>query len=612
MAENDRTTQASVQTETPSPVQTTVAPTNVADTVPPPNNLSVLTSDNSGRTDTREDPAKMVESGIEQPQAGEKVATPKASSLSLEELQEKQRMGLLTLDEQKALEEKQNQPNDGSLRKLPDKDISAEDPKKKEFKEEDVIAYMYKEWLIEGALWCSRKAEKYFNYGCHKLREALREGNEAKKEEIKKIRSGKTYKNAEKIEGLWEKKHEEILAKTQKTEKDINDIGAAINDGTLFDDNNKELLKKYEKMIGADTEEGKKKLEATRSACETRKANPEDTNAALGTKKIAAEFARDAKVNLAFDNEIEVAALNLTAANMLTNISYQPDKYKDIGKSFDMAFDANVATLSGISQKDREHALATVADKDRIQAAAQYAGVYGADIVAHTQRQWDNNFETLRKVKEDSFNGMQHALKDIGNGQTAEFGKEPNKNAKLESAIKRVSAKQEVVNPAQHAPTQPAPARVEPETSPMEPKTLEEEAIVQAQADEELAKKQQQVSTNPRAADVARREQDHKDKGQKINPRIEEIKARAMASRQAKQSGAEFMVDSMLANGNLTSEQQEALLNAGIAAEKSGKDGSTDQILNNMRESGQFSQDQIKTAREINYAYGLAQKTGRE
>ena len=135
MAENDRTTQASVQTETPAPVQTTVAPTNVADTVPPPNNLSVLTSDNSGRTDTREDPTKMVESGIEQPQAGEKVATPKASSLSLEELQEKQRMGLLTLDEQKALEEKQNQPNDGSLRKLPDKDISAEDPKKKEFKE---------------------------------------------------------------------------------------------------------------------------------------------------------------------------------------------------------------------------------------------------------------------------------------------------------------------------------------------------------------------------------------------------------------------------------------------------------------------------------------------
>jgi hypothetical protein len=68
----------------------------------------------------------------------------------------------------------------------------------------------------------------------------------------------------------------------------------------------------------------------------------------------------------------------------------------------------------------------------------------------------------------------------------------------------------------------------------------------------------------------------------------------------------------MLANGNLTEDQQNALLDAGMAAEKNGKDGSTDEILKNMRETGQFSQDQIKTAREVNFAYGLAQKTGRE
>ena len=205
---------------------------------------------------------------------------------------------------------------------------------------------------------------------------------------------------------------------------------------------------------------------------------------------------------------------------------------------------------------------------------------------------------------------MEHAAKDIGNGQTAEFGKEPNKNAKLEAANSRIAAKQQLVSPTQHTPTQ----EFEPSSgTPEEPKkSLEEEAIVQAQTDEEIAKKQKAVQTDPRTAENARREQSHEDRGKKINPRIEEIKARAIASRQAKQSGAEFMVDTMLANGNLTIEQQEALLNAGTAAEKSGKDGSTDQILNNMRESGQFSQEQIKTAREINFAYGLAQKTGRE
>ena len=330
----------------------------------------------------------------------------------------------------------------------------------------------------------------------------------------------------------------------------------------------------------------------------------------MGTRKIAAEFARDAKVNLEFDSKIEFAALNLTAANMMTNLSYQPDKYKDIEKSFNESFDANVATLTSVSQKDRTHALETVAEKDRIQAAAMHAGPNGASIIASTQRQWEHNFSTLDKIREDAQKGMEHAAKDIGNGQTAEFGKEPNKNAKLESAISRIAAKQQVTNSSQKTQTQEVDT---PPVAPAEPeKTLKEEGIVQAQADEEIAKKQKQVETDPRSAENARREQAHEDRGKKINPRIEEIKARALASRQAKQSGAEFMVDTMLANGNLTEDQQKALLDAGIAAQKAGKDGSTDQILNNMRESGQFSQDQIKTAREVNFAYGLAQKTGRE
>ena len=612
MAENEETAaRVETKTETVTPVQEPVS-SQAPQTEQP--GLSVLTTDNSGQTDTREDPSKMVETGVESSKAEENTtptSSPKASSLSLEELQEKQRMGLLSLEEQQALEQKQNhQPNDASVKKLPNQEEDSNDPEKGKFSEGDVIDYMYKEWLIAGALYLDQKIRKYGYYGYTKLRAAVNEHNAEKQARIKKIKSGKTYKNMEKIEELRSKKEKEIIEKTGKTEKDINDISAAINDGTLFDDKNKELLKKYEKMIGADTEEGKKKLETTRTACASRKADPENEGAALGTRKIAAEFARDAKVNLEFDSKIEFAALNLTAANMMTNLSYQPDKYKDIGKSFNESFDANVATLTSVSQKDRTHALETVAEKDRIQAAAMHAGPNGASIIASTQRQWEHNFSTLDKIREDAQKGMEHAAKDIGNGQTAEFGKEPNKNAKLESAISRIAAKQEVTNPSQKTQTQEVDT---PPVAPAEPeKTLKEEGIVQAQADEEIAKKQKQVETDPRTAENARREQAHEDRGKKINPRIEEIKARAMASRQAKQSGAEFMVDAMLANGNLTPEQQEALLNAGVAAEKNGKDGSTDQVLKNMRESGQFSQDQIKTAREVNFAYGLAQKTGRE
>ena len=85
-----------------------------------------------------------------------------------------------------------------------------------------------------------------------------------------------------------------------------------------------------------------------------------------------------------------------------------------------------------------------------------------------------------------------------------------------------------------------------------------------------------------------------------------------MASRQAKQSGAEFMVDEMIAEGKLNDTQQNVVLDAAIAAEKSGKENASEQVLNRMKESGQFSQEQMKTAREVNFAYGLAQKAGRE
>ena len=631
MAENDRTTQAPAQTEAPAPVQQTVPPTNVADTVPPPNNLSVLTSGNSGRIDTSENSTKMVEDTPkeniventgERSQTAEAPATPKASSLSLEELQEKQRMGLLTLEEQQAYEQKQNQPNDGSLKKKSDNDISPTDPKEKEFKEQDVIAYMYEKWLIAGALWCAEKVEKYFNYGCHKLRASIQERNAERKA---KIQGSTTYKTMEKVAGrrnddgeleggLYTEKKKEIMDRFDQTNKDITDIGTAINNGTLFDGQNKELLKKYEKMIGSDTEEGKKKLEATRAACDARRADPENADAALGSKKIAAEFAREARVNLTFDTKAEVAALDLTTASVLTGISHNKDKCKTAEKDFATQFDANVKNIKETAQPDREAALANVDERDALRAqCAKYTGIkkpYGKLMESLIEKQWDQNFSTLNGIEKNAKDGLKHAEKDIASGRVVELGKNPRTNTSLDAANKIIAAKQQVTNPSQETQKQevePAP------TTPEEPKkTLEEEGIVRAQSDEEIAKKQKQIETDPRTAENARRGQEHEDRGKKINPRIEEIKARAMASRQAKQSGAEFMVDEMIAEGKLNDTQQNVVLDAAIAAEKSGKENASEQVLNRMKESGQFSQEQMKTAREVNFAYGLAQKAGRE
>lgn len=623
MAENEDTAaKVETKTETVTSVQEPVS-SQAPQTEQP--GLSVLITDNSGQTDTREDPSKMVETGTEHVQSEEKTtttATPKASSLSLEELQEKQRLGLLTLDEQQALAEKQNQPNDGSLKKKKDNDIDPTDPKEKDFKQDDVINYMYEKWLIAGALWSAEKVEKYFNYGCYKLRAHLQEQNAEKKA---KLQGTTTYKTMEKIAGqrndkgeleggLYGKKKKEIMDRFEQNNKDITDIGIAINDGTLFDGQNKELLKKYEKMIGADTEEGKKKLEATRKACETRKANPENEEAALGSKKIAAEFARDARINLTFDTKAEFAALELATANVLTGISYNKDKCSTAEKDFATQFDANVRKIKEITQSDRETALAKADERDKLQAQYKaYKGIkkpYGEYMSSKVEKQWEQSFSTLNEIEKNAKDGIVHAQKDIASGHIVELGKEPRPNTSLDAANRLIAAKHTVTTLPQRTTTQEVET---PPVAPEEPKkTLQEEAIVQAQTDEEITKKQKAVETDPRTAENARREQAHEDRGKKINPRIEEIKARALASRQAKQSGAEFMIDAMLANGNLTDEQQNALLDAGIKAQEAGKDGSTDQILKNMRETGQFSQDQIKAAREINFAYELAQKTGRE
>ena len=620
MAENDRTTQAPAQTEAPAPVQQTVPPTNVADTVPPPNNLSVLTSDNSGRTDTSENSTKMVEDTPKE-NIGGKVPTGNTPEDRLLQVQEQIRTGVATpelLKLEEELREQINQPNDGSLKKKADNDISPTDPKEKEFKEQDVIAYMYEKWLIAGALWCAEKVEKYFNYGCHKLRASIQERNAERKA---KIQGSTTYKTMEKVAGrrnddgeleggLYTEKKKEIMDRFDQTNKDITDIGTAINDGTLFDGQNKELLKKYEKMIGSDTEEGKKKLEATRAACDARRADPENADAALGSKKIAAEFAREARINLTFDTKAEIAALDLTTASVLTGISHNKDKCKTAEKDFATQFDANVKKIRETAQPDREAALASADERDALQAqCAKYTGIkkpYGKLMESLIEKQWDQNFSTLNGIEKNAKDGLKHAEKDIASGRVVELGKNPRTNTSLDAANKIIAAKQQVTNPSQETQKQ----EVEPTpTTPEEPKkTLEEEGIVQAQTDEEIAKKQKQIETDPRTAENARRGQEHEDRGKKINQRTEKIKA----SIQAKKSGAEIMVDEMIAEGELNDTQQNVVLDAAIAAEKSGKENAPEQVLNMMEKSGQFSQKQMETAREVNLAYELAQKAGRE
>lgn len=126
--------------------------------------------------------------------------TPTYDTLSVSEqqdylniLEEKNKRGLLSVDEKKILNEANDKKNtDKNIGDIGSKDGDENqdpDPEKKgPFKEKDVIQYMYEDWLLAGANWLWEKAaakiDKGFYWAERKMLKRMRE---------KQIKKGKTY-----------------------------------------------------------------------------------------------------------------------------------------------------------------------------------------------------------------------------------------------------------------------------------------------------------------------------------------------------------------------------------------------------------------------------------
>ena len=374
---------------------------------------------------------------------------PQKQALSVEELQEKRRRGLLSVDEQKQLDEaeKKAEGKTGKVAQREDEDKEPKDPDKEKFSEGDVIDYMYNHWVIDGVMWCDQKARKYIAYGYDRAKAATLARKAQKQEDYKKTKESSSYKSFEKISENRNKKEKEIEKDYKETSKKIKNISKAIGTGTLFDEENKELLNGYKAMINADnSEEGAAKLEEVRQACEAYKNAPENGkgSAEKETKKMAADFARDAEINARFDYSAQLMANNQAAATMVESIREDKNAFaKDgIEQAYERTLNDKTADAIVAFSEDRDNALSSAKDLEKQNEVYMHSGANGAYAASMAKKEWERKaFGDIEKAEELANKAFTFSSEEMEKGNFVEREKEPKNNEKLEELNKFIAGK---------------------------------------------------------------------------------------------------------------------------------------------------------------------------
>lgn len=440
MPQNDRTTSAPVSPVTSEARTDTVRTDPVAGSAPRLDTIGSTIS-NPAVSPDRETPDVTADSlnagvGAEARAAeGSKEDKPaKKGPLSIEELQEKRRMGLLTVDEAKQLNDAENAPkSDATVKQLTDNDREIKDPDKNSFKEGDVIDYMYNHWLIDGAMYLDQKIRKYGAYGFERMMAATREHRAEKRAEKARIENSSTNKSAEKIEKQHKEREEKIVAQSKEKADDIFRISQVIQAGTLFDPKNKELLDKFDEINKSNTPEGQERRQQLEAAAQKLKEHPDDKEQQQQMKRDAATFARDANINNRFDTQIQITANDMTAANMLDSVARNKDAFPNgIEAAYDSQMTTNTDAVMTATAEKREKALATIDEVDKNSAAALRAGSYGIQAAQMINRQWEQEaFGDFEKIQDYAKDAGSRSLDDITHGRVQEFEKEPKENKSL-------------------------------------------------------------------------------------------------------------------------------------------------------------------------------------
>lgn len=340
---------------------------------------------------------------------------------------EEQLKGHLSVHEREELENALKEPKTVDISKYRGPNTKP-DVDKENFKEQDVIDYMFQHWLVDGFLESDKWVREKIIYGYYKLQQALQNQARDRKLNQTSITGSETFKSAKKVDEILDKKIKTIEEERTAKDKQITDIGNAINSGTLFDKGNEELLKAYKEMIKYNTPEGKDQYLQTQKLSSNKKVSPNNSEVETECKKAAVDFASEARINLRFDSLSKTAAAYKTAADINNALANNPHSHKNVESSFAQIEKANLDDIYKGTIKQRDKALASGERNYTALKLCKKNAAYTSLINKILYRSDLGNLNNLIDYAKSAYN---HSAENIADGKCHELGQKAPENEKL-------------------------------------------------------------------------------------------------------------------------------------------------------------------------------------
>ncbi len=160
----------------------------------------------------------------------------------LVEINQQLKSDILTVDQRAKLEdEKKAIENDaqGVTNEKKDDNIKEDDPEKKKFSEDDIIKYMYNEWLIAFFCWSGGKIEQTVGNAYNKLERNMIDKGNKYLANIKQGKATNAYNVYNKIKELKAQNNKNIAERHRKQKEQTHQLSRILGEGRLNDPNAK-------------------------------------------------------------------------------------------------------------------------------------------------------------------------------------------------------------------------------------------------------------------------------------------------------------------------------------------------------------------------------------
>ena len=374
--------------------------------------------------------------------------------------------GMLTADERHALEQEQKKLNgdSGQTKQTHNNNYHKQEEDPDKFKEDDIINYMYNEWLIALFCWAGKKLEEGLANGYYWLKARYKDAKELSEEDKKQFENSKFSKNSEKVYKLCDQEDKAIDERAKRQEEEIKSLGQMIVEGKLTatsandakrlcnimgidilqaDKNpqtkeiigtslvyqtNKEAayqtLGITEEDVKKDPQIADKKMQELKndgSKKDLYEATQKRLKAMLDAKenlcKIGADFAKRERDNSRYITRVEKTALKISTSQILDAMTRDQQSLdgKDIDSLFKNTFNDNVSKITKATNQEKDN-----------KVNGKSVKIIKEEKLEHYSKLAE---EALKRVKEN-----------IANSQIAELGGNPAPNKEFkeyEDAIKK-------------------------------------------------------------------------------------------------------------------------------------------------------------------------------